>query len=167
MQAAPQPESECGRPLYSASVEERLLMLRRITSTLLFLLLTSGGSASATASCARSSTQTGQPSSPTQCKMARITPRTNCCWHTSVHDHGKISESLGCCQMSAPFQQRPDGALPSSTSSQFKLQASSLALASSPLTSPLALPRFWSVWATIAFCPDRSETYLLASTFRI
>jgi hypothetical protein len=93
----------------------------------------------------------------------------SCCQRALVSHHDQAGqESLGCCQMSAPLPDQPNTTLPGGSSDEFRLQTQSQLLDSSQSISPFALTPFLPAWiSTITFCPDRSDTYLLASTFRI
>jgi hypothetical protein len=142
-------------------------MLRRITSILLFVVLTGGNAATA-----GSSSQKASRSPQHHCKMARTTtaPLVSCCQHAPVprseETNGK--EAWGCCQMSAPMPDQPRPALPGNSSEEFRIQTQAQLLDSSEPVSASALTSLleW-VSSTIRFYPDRSDTYLLASTFRI
>jgi hypothetical protein len=70
--------------------------------------------------------------------------------------------------MSAPVPDQPRPALPGNSSEEFRLQTQAQLLDSSEPVSASALASLleW-VSSTIRFYPDRSDTYLLASTFRI
>jgi hypothetical protein len=146
-------------------------MLRRITSIFLFAILASGSAVTAATLCSRSSTQKTERTPQSQCKMAQITMAAllSCCQPTLFPHHKQAGqESSGCCQMSAPLQDQPGAALPNSSSDEFRLQTQSQLLDSSQPISLLAPTPFLPAWiSAITFCPDRSETYLLASTFRI
>jgi hypothetical protein len=74
--------------------------------------------------------------------------------------------SADCCQMSAPFPDPSRSAAPANSSEEFRLQTHSQLLDSSVPLPSSAMAFAWAS-STIAFCPDRSDTYLLASTFRI
>jgi hypothetical protein len=73
------------------------------------------------------------------------------------------------CQMSAPLPDQPRPALPGKSSEEFRLQTQTQLLESSEPVSPSAPTLLLPGWvsSTDAFCQDRSDTYLLASTFRI
>jgi hypothetical protein len=149
----------------------KLLMLRRITSILLFVVLTGGSEITAKAFCAQSSMQRAEGAFQRRCEMAQTMMATlaSCCQRALVSHHEQAhKESSSCCQMSTPLPDQPNTALPGSSSDDFRLQTQSQLLDSSQPISPLALTPFLPSWvSTIEFCPDRSDIYLMASTFRI
>jgi hypothetical protein len=71
--------------------------------------------------------------------------------------------------MSAPSPVLPDPALPTNSSDDIRLQGLSQLLNSSDPTSWSTLAHLFIEWPSraVAFSPDQSDTYLLASTFRI
>ena len=147
-------------------------MLRRITSIILFVVLAGGNAAAAASLCGSSSSQKVGRSHQHPCKMARTTTGTpmSCCQHAPVSDSERTSKkALGCCQISAPPQGQPRPALPSNASEEFRFQTQTQLLNLSEPVSLSTLPPLPPGWmsSTIAFCLDRSDTYLLASTFRI
>jgi len=100
--------------------------------------------------------------------MTAATPMS-CCQHAFVQHSEKTGQGTpGCCEMSAPLPDQSRSPLPGNPSEEFKLQTQSQLLDSSEPVSLSALTPFLLGWvSTITFCPDRSDTYLLASTFRI
>ena len=152
------------------SVCLRELMLKRINSILLFVVLAGGNAVTAASLCADSSNQ--KVGRSPHCKMARTTTATpmGCCQNVPVpHSEHTSKEAAGCCEMSAPLPNRPRPALPGNASEEFRFQTQAQLLDSSEpvsLSALTPLPLGW-VSSTIAFCLDRSDTYLLASTFRI
>jgi hypothetical protein len=149
----------------------KLLMLRRITSILLFVVLTGGSEITAKAFCAQSSMQRAEGAFQRRCEMAQTTMATlaSCCQRALFSHHEQArKESSTCCQISTPLSDQPNTALPGSSSDDLRLQTQSQLLDSSQPTSPSTLTHFLSTWmSTVTFRPDRSETYLLASIFRI
>ena len=144
-------------------------MSRTLTSILLLVALVGVNAATAAKSCVPSADQKDGRFAPTHCKKAptkRATPMS-CCRHVPRTHSTEISEgSPDCCQMSTPFQDESRSAPPANSSEEFRLQTHSQLLDSSvPLPSSTQV--FASTSSPIAFCPDRSDTYLLASTFRI
>ena len=144
-------------------------MSRTITSILLFVALVGVNAATAVMSCAPSQDHKDRSVAPVHCKKAPTKTATpmSCCQHVPRTHSEEISKgSADCCQMSAPFPGKSRAVPPAASSEEFRLQTHSQLLASSvPLPSSTLV--FTSVSSTIAFCPDRSDTYLLASTFRI
>jgi len=144
-------------------------MFRTITSTLLFIALVGVNVATAAKSCAPSVDPKDRRFSPAHCKKAPTKTATSmsCCRHVSRTNSEQISKGLpGCCQMSAPLPDGSRSAPAANSSEEFRLQTHSQLLDSSgPLSS--STPAFAWTSSTMAFCPDRSDTYLLASSFRI
>lgn len=150
---------------------ERRPMLRRITSIFLFVVLAGGNAGTAASLCAGSSSQKVDRSPQHHCKMGRTMTAApmSCCQHApSPHSDQTRLKDSGCCQMPAPVPDQPRPALTGNSSEEFRLQIQLQLLDSSEPVSPSALASLlgWVPW-TISFCPDRSDTYLLASTFRI
>lgn len=147
-------------------------MPRRMTSILLFVLMASGHAATIATVCAASLVQKVDGSPQPHCKIAGTATGTyiSCCQQVPVpHSEQTSKKASGCCQMSAPLPGQPRPALPGNPSEEFKLQTQAQLLESSEPVSVSVLtplPPGWVYWA-IAFCRDRSDTYLLASTFRI
>ena len=144
-------------------------MFRAITSIVLFVVLVGSNAATGASFCASSVDHKGRSSAATHCKRAPSKTATpmSCCRHVPVTYPEEITKgSPDCCQISAPFPDQSRSAPPADSSEEFRLQTHSQLLDSSVpvLQSALALP---CPSSTIAFCPDRSDTYLLASTFRI
>ena len=144
-------------------------MSRTITSILLFVALVSVNAATVVMSCAPSLDQKDRSVAPVHCKKAPTKTATSmsCCRRVPRTHSKEISKGLAdCCQMSAPFPGKSRSVPPATSSGEFRLQTHSQLLDSSvPL--PSSIVAFASASSTIAFCPDRSDTYLLASTFRI
>ena len=144
-------------------------MFRVITTIVLFVVLVGSNAATRATLCAPSVDYQGGRSAAAHCKTAPMkttTPMT-CCQHMPVMHSEEITKgSADCCQISAPFPDQSRSAPPANCSEEFRLQTHSQLLDSSVpvLPSALALP---CPSSRIAFCPDRSDTYLLASTFRI
>ena len=156
--------------------QERLankaLMFRTITSIVLFVVLVGGNAATAGWFCAPALDHKSGRSVATHCKKAptKTTTPMSCCRHVPVTNPEEITKaSADCCQMSAPLPDQPRPALPGNASEEFRFQTQAQLLNSSEpvsLSALTSLPPGW-VASTIAFCPDRSDTYLLTSTFRI
>ena len=143
-------------------------MFRTITSTLLFVALVGVNAATAVMSCA-SQDHKDRSVAPAHCKKAPAKTATlmSCCRHVPRTHSEQISKgSPGCCQMSAPLPDESRSAPPANSSEAFRLQTHSQLLDSSVPVHPLTMTFAW-VSSTMSFCPDRSDTYLLASTFRI
>ena len=144
-------------------------MFRTITSILLLVALVGVNAATAVKSCAPSAGQKEGRFAPTHCKKAPTKTATpmSCCRHEPLTHSETISKgSPDCCQVSAPFPDESRSAPPATTYEEFRLQTHSQLLDSSgPL--PSSTPAFAWASSTMAFCPDRSDTYLLASTLRI
>ena len=144
-------------------------MFRTITSILLFVALVSVNAATAVMSCAPSLDHKDRSVAPVHCKKAPTKTATpmSCCRHVPRTHSEEISKgSADCCQLSAPFPNESRSAPPATSCQEFRLQThSQLVDSSGPLPS-LALAFAWAS-SKISFCPDRSDTYLLASTFRI
>lgn len=147
-------------------------MLRRITSIILFVLLAGGNAAVAASLCGNSSSQKVGGPPRHHCNMASTTvgTRMSCCQPAPASDSERtIRKTLDCCQISAPSPDQPRPALPGNASEEFRFQTRAQLLDSSEpvsLSFRTPIPPGW-VSSTTAFCLDRSETYLLASTFRI
>ena len=142
-------------------------MFRTLTSIPLLVALIAVNAATAAKLCVPSVDQKGHRFAPTHCKQAPTkTPnRPTCCKHAPRSDSTEISKALpNCCQMSAPFPRKSPSAPPANASEEFRLHAHSRD-SLEPL--PSSTPAFAAASSTMAFCPDRSDTYLLASTFRI
>ena len=143
-------------------------MFRRTTAILLFVTLASGNAA-ATTLCA-SLSQGGADQTPERhCNMTHeISASMVCCRHKLPSLEPLSNEASSCCQMSAPLPDLPGTALPANSQQDFGLQTLAQ-LNSSDLVSPPALTHLFAgqVSMAVAFCPDHSDTYLLASTFRI
>ena len=147
-------------------------MFRTITSIVLFVVLVGGNAATAGWFCAPALDHKSGRSVATHCKKAptKTTTPMSCCRHVPVTNPEEITKaSADCCQMSAPLPEQPRPALPgngfrgvqvSNSGSTVELIRAGFAI------SVDVLPPGW-VASTIAFCPDRSDTYLLTSTFRI
>ena len=144
-------------------------MSRTITSILLLVALVSVNAATTMMSCASSPDHKDRSVAPVHCKKAPTKTATpmSCCQHVPRSHSEKISKgSADCCQVSAPFPDKSRSVPPATSSEEFRLQTHSQLLDSSvPL--PSSTLAFASASSTIAFCPDRSDIYLLASTFRI
>jgi hypothetical protein len=144
-------------------------MSRTITSILLFVALVSVNGATAVMSCAPSLNHKDRFVAPVHCKKgpAKTATSMSCCRHVPrTHSEEIAKRSPDCCQMSAPLPDESRSTPPANSSEAFRLQAHSQLLDSSaPL--PSSTLAFVPSSSTIAFCLDRSETYLLASTFRI
>jgi hypothetical protein len=144
-------------------------MSRTITSILLFVALVGVNAATAVMSCAPSQDHKDRSVAPVHCKKAPTKTATpmSCCRHVPRTHSEQISKgSPGCCQMSAPLPDESRSTPPANSSEAFRLQTHSQLLDSSVPVHPLAMTFAW-VSSTMAFFPDRSDTYLLASTFRI
>jgi hypothetical protein len=144
-------------------------MSRTITSILLFVALVGVNAATAMMSCASSPDHKDRSVAPVHCKKAPTKTATpmSCCQHVPRTHSEKISKgSADCCQVSAPFPDKSRSVPPATSSEEFRLQTHSQLLDSSVPVHPLAMTFAW-VSSTMAFFPDRSDTYLLASTFRI
>ncbi len=146
------------------------MLRRRITSILLIALLVGGNAGIAVALCTQFSGQKANSITQSHCRMPRTTMaiHMSCCQHDLIPHSEKTSKrTSGCCEMSAPLPDQSRPLLPGNPSEEFKLQIQSQLLDSSEPISPTTLT-FLPRWvSTITFCPDRSDTYLLASTFRI
>ena len=146
-------------------------MLKRTISILLLVLLVGGNAGTAAALCFQLSGEKAGSSAQDRCRKARTTTATpmSCCQRMLVPHSEKTSKGApGCCQVSAPLPDQSWSLLPCNSSEEFKLQTQSQLLDSSEPISPSAVRSFLPGWAlTITFCPDRSDTYLLASAFRI
>ena len=144
-------------------------MSRTITSILLFVALVSVNSATAVMSCAPSLNHKDRSDARVHCKKgpAKTATSMSCCRHVPrTHSEEITKRSPDCCQMSAPLPDESRSTPPANSSEAFRLQTHSQLLDSSvPL--PSSTLAFVPSSSTIAFCLDRSETYLLASTFRI
>ena len=144
-------------------------MSRTITSILLFVALVGVNAATAVMSCSPSQDHKDRSVAQAHCKKAPTKTATSmsCCRHVPRTHSEQISKELpGCCQMSAPLPDESRSAPPANSSEEFRLQTHSQLLdTSGPLPSS-ALAFAWAS-STMSFCPDRSDTYLLASTFRI
>jgi hypothetical protein len=144
-------------------------MFRTITSIVLFVALVGGNAVNAVMSCAPSEDHKIARYAATHCKGALTKTATpmSCCRHMPVTYSEEITTgSPDCCQISAPFPDQSRSATPANSSQEFRLQTPSQFLdPSGPLPS-LAMTFAWPS-LRITFCPDRSDTYLLASTFRI
>ena len=144
-------------------------MSRTITSILLFVALVGVNAATAAKSCAPSVDHKDRRATASHCKKAPAKTATpmSCCRHVPVTHSEEISKgSPDCCQMSAPFPDQSRSTPPATSSEEFRLQTLSQLLDSSGQL-PLSAVPFASTSSTITFCPDRSDTYLLVSTFRI
>jgi hypothetical protein len=146
-------------------------MLRRTTLIFLFIVLAGSNAATPATLCAPSEEEAGG-SPQNHCKMARMKTPTpmNCCRHAPVSFREQDNKGAsGCCQMSAPLPNQPRPALPGNSSQEFRQETRAQLLDSSEPISPSALTLLLPGWvsSTLTFCPDRSDTYLLASTFRI
>jgi len=147
-------------------------MFRAITSLVLFVVLVGGNAATAATFCAPSVDHKGGRSAPSHCKRAPMKTATpmSCCQHMPLTHPEEITKgSADCCQMSAPFPDQSRSTPPANSSEEFRLHTQAQLLDSSEPVSPSALTSLLSRWvsSTTGFCPDRSDTYLLASTFRI
>ena len=92
----------------------------------------------------------------------------SCCKNVPVPEQTSKG-TAECCQMSAPLPDQTRPALPGNASEEFRFQTQAQLLNSSEpvsLSALTPLPPGW-VASTIAFCPNRSDTFLLTSTFRI
>ena len=146
-------------------------MFRGNSIVALFVVLTISNVAGATVWCARSSRGGTNLASRTRCVRAQETAASMACCRHNHHCTPMIlgHKILRCCQLSAPSPMQPDPALPANSSDDVRLQGLSQLLnvwdpvSSSTLTY---LPAGW-MSLTVAFCPDRSDTYLLTSIFRI
>ena len=144
-------------------------MSRTITSILLFVALVGVNVATAAKSCAPSLDHKDRSIAQAHCKKAPAKTATlmSCCRHVPRTHSEQISKELpGCCQMSAPLPDESRSAPPANSSEAFRLQTHSQLLDSSVPVHPLTMTFAW-VSSTMTFFPDRSDTYLLASTFRI
>ena len=144
-------------------------MFRAITSIVLFVGLVGSNAATGASFCAPTVDHEGGRSTAAHCKTApqKTTTLMICCQHMPVAHSEEITKgSADCCQISAPLPDQSRSAPPANSSEEFRLQTHSQLLDSAVpvLRSALALPCRSS---TIAFCPDRSDTYLLAAAFRI
>jgi hypothetical protein len=144
-------------------------MSRAITSIVLFVVLVGSNAATGASFCAPTVDHKGGRSTAAHCKTApqKTTTPMVCCQHMPVTHSEEITKgSPDCCQISAPLPDQSRSAPPANSSEEFRLQTLSQWLDSSgPVLQPaLTLP---CPSSTIAFCPDRSDTYLLASTFHI
>jgi len=140
-------------------------MFRTITSIVLFVILVGGDAATGASFCGSSVDHKGDRPAVTYCKGAATNAETpmSCCQHMPLtHPEAITKASADCCQMSR-FPDEGRSAPPANCSEEFRLQTHSRLLEPLP-SSAMAL-----AWAssTIAYCPDRSDTYLLASSFRI
>lgn len=144
-------------------------MFRTITSILLFVALVGVNAATAAKSCTPFEAHKDGRSTLSHCKKgpAKKATSMSCCRHVPVSDREAITKApADCCQMSAPFPGQSRSAPPANSSEEFRLQTLSQLLDSSAPLPSSAMPFAW-VSSTITFCPDRSDTYLLVSTFRI
>ena len=144
-------------------------MFRAITSILLFVGLVGSNAATGASFCAPTVDYEGGRSSAAHCKTApqKTTTPMICCQHMSVTHSEEITKgSADCCQISAPLPDQSRSAPPANSSEEFRLQTHSQLLDSSVPVHPLAMTFAW-VSSTMAFFPDRSDTYLLAAAFRI
>jgi hypothetical protein len=143
-------------------------MFRAITSIMLLFVLVGGNSATGATLCAPSVDHKGNRSATAHCKTApkKTTTPMICCEQMPVTYSEEITNgSADCCQMSAlPDQSR--SAPPANSSAAFRLQTHSQLQDSSGPVPPLVMS-FARASSMIAFCPDRSDTYLFTSTFRI
>jgi hypothetical protein len=147
-------------------------MFRRITSIFLFAVLAGGDAATAASLCAGSSSQKVGLEAQPHCKMAPTTTDTpkSCCQHGLLPQSEQTRKNASsCCQISAPPSDQPHPLLPGNSSEEFRLQTQFQMLDSSEPVSQSDLSSMLFRWesSTRGFCPDRSDTYLLASTFRI
>ena len=144
-------------------------MFKVITSIVLFVVLVGGNAVTGATLCAPSVDHKRSRSSEAHCKTApmKTTTPMSCCRHVPVTYPEEITKgSADCCQISAPFPDQARSGPPADSSEEFRLQTHSQLLDSSgPLSS--STPAFAWTSSTMAFCPDRSDTYLLAAAFRI
>jgi len=144
-------------------------MFKVITSIVLFVVLVGGNAVTGATRCAPSVDHKRSRSAEAHCKTAprKTTTPMSCCQHMPVTHSEEITKgSPDCCQISAPFPDQSRSAPPADSSEEFRLQTHSQLQDSSVLVLQSALALL-CLSSTIAFCPDRSDTYLLASTFRI
>jgi hypothetical protein len=140
-------------------------MFRRSTAIFLFMALTSSNAAAATALCADLSKGGADQIFKRHCKMTQET------WVSMVccpHQLGP-SEASDCCKISAPPPDLPGPALPATSTEDFGLQTLLQLLNSSEPVPAATLTQLLArcISLAVSFCPDRSDTYRLASTFRI
>jgi len=141
-------------------------MLRRSTSIIMFVVL--GNAAASAPLWAGSSRSTHH-----HCEMARTPTGTlvSCCQHAPVPDSEQTGKmGLACCQISAPWpDDQTRATVPGNASEELRLQTHAQLLKSSEPVSPSALAPLAPGWvsSTTGFRLDRSDTYLLASAFRI
>jgi hypothetical protein len=143
-------------------------MFRAFTSVVLFLVLVGGKPATTPASYCPSSIDNQRVHyAAAHCRTALHTATPmSCCRHVLVTHPEEIAKaSPVCCQMSAPFPVESSSALTAYPAEQFRLHTQAQWLESAARLPSSAMGFAWA-WS-IAFCPDRSDTYLRASTFRI
>jgi hypothetical protein len=146
-------------------------MFRRSTAIFLFMALTSSNAAAATALCTVLSKGGADFVFKRHCKMTQETwVSMVCCPHQLGPSPELLNnETSDCCKMSAPSPDLPGPALPATSTEDFGLQAlpqllnSSESVPASTLTQLLA----GCISLAVSFCPNRSDTYRLAATFRI
>ena len=144
-------------------------MFRAITSIALLVVLVGGNATTAAAFCAPTVDHKSDRSAATHCKKTptKTAAPMSCCQRTPFGHSEEIAKgSADCCQMRAPLPGQSRSTQPANSSEEFRLQTHSQLLDSSEplLSSAMA---FAGVSSTISFCPNRSDTYLLVSTFRI
>jgi len=146
-------------------------MFKRSVVILLLIALAGGNAAATTALCAGLSRGGAGLTPKKYCRMTHDAATLMiCCQHKYGPSASRLERQVsGCCQMSAPLPVLPDPALPASLSDEARLQALSQLLNSSDRVSSSTLTYLLAGWFSpaVAFSPDRSDTYLLASTFRI
>jgi hypothetical protein len=159
--------SECDR---RHGVELPLYMSKRTIPILLTILLLGANGAGAAAGCGDASGK-NPDTAVSDCKMnqpSMPSKMMSCCRPSPVSLREDNQGASGCCQMSAPRPDQPRPALPGNSSEKFRQGTRAQLLDSSEPVSPLALTLLVPGWVSSAtFCPDRSDTYLLESTFRI
>jgi len=144
-------------------------MYKTTTSILLLVALVGVNAATAAKSCAPSTDQKDGRFPPAHCKKAptKAAAPMSCCRHEPLTHSETISKgSPDCCQLSAPFPNESRSAPPATSCQEFRLQTQSQLVDSSGSLPSLALAFAWAS-SKVSFCPDRSDTYLFASTFRI
>jgi hypothetical protein len=144
-------------------------VMRPTLAILLTILLLSAHSGLAVALCAGPPAKTEGPASK-HCKVSQTTVPSpmSCCRPV---DRGQrltsVKKSPGCCHISLPLPNPSRPALLGNLSDEFRTQ---IQLQTSELDSgsvPFQRSLFSSSLSAIAFCLDRSDTYLQSSSLRI
>jgi hypothetical protein len=139
------------------------------THTILLFVLLAGGNTTAMVVYGEACQGNADGTSQKDCRMPKtVGIPIGCCPHKTAPLPGYLSQNYGCCQMSAPGPDEPRPALPAASEGA-RLRADFQLLDSSEPDSPSTPTPLLYAWAglSLAFCPDCSDTYLFASTFRI